>query len=135
VSLDDIARHPKMWYFAPDAAALATPDTAVAHLSDKQCIQRTLEHDENLQEGIELMSRAISRQLCDQLQLARDAAPPDATPLGDLGWDSMMAVQLRVWLGRQLSVDLPVMRLMGGSCIRDIAREAVENLKAKGGGS
>ncbi|KAJ5388861.1 Non-reducing polyketide synthase pyr2 [Penicillium cosmopolitanum] len=134
VTTDEFARHPKMWHLAPDLDAPATRDPTTAPLSDRQRIQRALKQADNFQEGTELMAQAITRQLCHQLQLPRDAAPPDDTPLGDLGWDSMMAMQLRVWMGRHLAVDLPVVQMMGGSCIRDIAREAAENLKAKEGG-
>ncbi|GAB1210895.1 hypothetical protein ATERTT37_000005 [Aspergillus terreus] len=131
VSLDDFARHPKMWHFAPDPVASLTPKATDTPLSEDQRIQRALEQTDNAEEAIGLMAQAITRRLRDQLQLPPEAVPPDDTPLGDLGWDSMMAVQLRVWMGRQLAVDLPVVRMMGGSCIRDVAREAAENFMAK----
>ncbi|GES64077.1 beta-ketoacyl synthase [Aspergillus terreus] len=131
VSLDDVARHPKMWHFAPDPVASLTPETTDTPLSEDQRMQRALEQTDNLEETIGLMAQAITRRLREQLQLPLEAVPPDDTPLGDLGWDSMMAVKLRVWMGRQLAVDLPVVRMMGGSCIRDVAREAAENFMAK----
>lgn len=54
----------------------------------------------------------------------------DDTPLLELGLDSLMAVELRNWMTKELGVQVPVMRILSsGSTMRSLARLATEKQK------
>ncbi|RJE27113.1 polyketide synthase [Aspergillus sclerotialis] len=46
----------------------------------------------------------------------------------DLGIDSLNTVEIRSWFLKELKVDIPVLRILGGSTIEDIIRFALEKL-------
>jgi hybrid polyketide synthase / nonribosomal peptide synthetase ACE1 len=46
-------------------------------------------------------------------------------PLLQLGVDSLIAVELRAWFLKELLVDIPMLRLLGGSLVGDILSDAV----------
>lgn len=45
-------------------------------------------------------------------------------PLLDLGFDSLLAVETRTWFQREVSVDVPVLRFLGGDTIHQICADA-----------
>lgn len=52
----------------------------------------------------------------------------DTTALVDLGIDSLIAVDTRSWLMRELGVDVPVMKILGGDSMSDLVDFVFENL-------
>jgi len=46
----------------------------------------------------------------------------------DLGIDSLVAVSLRSWFLKELNIDMPVMKILGGASIGDLLSYAVEKL-------
>ena len=48
--------------------------------------------------------------------------------LVDLGIDSLNAVDIRSWFSKELKVDLPILRILGGSTVGDVVKFAVEKL-------
>lgn len=52
----------------------------------------------------------------------------ETTPLVDFGVDSLVGVEIRAWFLDQLSVDVPVMRILGGVSVADLADFAIENM-------
>lgn len=52
----------------------------------------------------------------------------DNTPLVDMGIDSLVAVYVRSWFQNELSVDLPVMRILGGASMTDLVESVLEKL-------
>ncbi|CAN8105599.1 unnamed protein product [Discula destructiva] len=51
-----------------------------------------------------------------------------STPLIELGIDSLVAVDLRFWFTRELDLDLPVLKLLGGASVEDMVEDAVLRL-------
>lgn len=49
----------------------------------------------------------------------------------DLGIDSLNAVEIRSWILKELKVDVPVLRILGGSSIRDLLNYILENIPAE----
>lgn len=49
----------------------------------------------------------------------------------DLGIDSLIAVEFRSWFLRELEVDMPVLKILGGATLAEIANHAVKNLPRK----
>ena len=51
--------------------------------------------------------------------------------LQDLGIDSLIAVEIRVWFQRELMVDVPVMKILGGASMADLVDFVIERLPAE----
>lgn len=57
-----------------------------------------------------------------------DGAISPSTPLIELGIDSLVAVDMRFWFTRELDLDLPVLKLLGGATVEDMVEDAVARL-------
>jgi hypothetical protein len=70
--------------------------------------------------------------LCEKLRTALQIPVDDAIdteiPLIDQGVDSLVAVAIRTWFSKQLSLDLPVLKVLGGASVADLAQEAASRL-------
>lgn len=82
-----------------------------------------------------LLQDAFLAKLETLLQL--DAGSINAhAPLLDVGFDSLLAVETRTWFQREISVDIPVLRFLGGDTIHDICADAAaQYLRVRSGGS
>jgi hybrid polyketide synthase/nonribosomal peptide synthetase ACE1 len=67
--------------------------------------------------------------LYKQLGLSPDDGiiSPD-TSLVDLGIDSLVAVDLRVWFTKELDLDMPVLKLLGGATVAQMVEDTVERM-------
>jgi hypothetical protein len=54
--------------------------------------------------------------------------PQNTSALVDLGIDSLIAVDKRSWFMRELGVDVPVMKILGGASMTDLVEFVFENL-------
>lgn len=54
----------------------------------------------------------------------------DKVSLVEQGVDSLMAVDVRSWFLKELEVDIPVLKILGGSSISDVVAEAIEQVPA-----
>lgn len=61
------------------------------------------------------------------LQLSDQDLDPDA-PLVELGIDSLVAVGVRSWFLKELKVDIPVLKVVGGASIAELCQTALEKL-------
>lgn len=61
------------------------------------------------------------------LQLADQAIDNDA-PLNELGIDSLVAVEVRSWFLKELKVDIPVLKVVGGASPAELCQRALEKL-------
>ena len=52
---------------------------------------------------------------------------PD-TSLVDLGIDSLVAVDLRVWFTKELDLDMPVLKLLGGATVAQMVEDTIERM-------
>ncbi|KAK3318106.1 hybrid PKS-NRPS PsoA [Apodospora peruviana] len=50
-----------------------------------------------------------------------------AQPLVSLGFDSLVAVEVRSWILKELAVDVPILKMLGGSSLIDVCRDVVFN--------
>ncbi|KAI1117994.1 hypothetical protein F5Y14DRAFT_293895 [Nemania sp. NC0429] len=53
----------------------------------------------------------------------------DASTLVDQGVDSLVAVDIRSWFRKELDVDVPTLKVLGGGSIADLLREALGKMK------
>ncbi|KAF3768882.1 hypothetical protein M406DRAFT_10616, partial [Cryphonectria parasitica EP155] len=86
-----------------------------------------LESAKNMEEALGILKAAIVNKLRIILQITdRDIDEND--PLIDHGIDSLVAVEVRSWFVKELKVDLPVLKILGGASISDLSEYALENL-------
>lgn len=69
----------------------------------------------------------MSTKLRVILQSADGAIDHD-TPLVELGIDSLVAVEVRSWFLKELKVDIPVLKVVGGSSLAEICELAMKKL-------
>ncbi|RAL11483.1 lovastatin nonaketide synthase [Aspergillus homomorphus CBS 101889] len=62
------------------------------------------------------------------LAVSSDADINDKVTFVEQGIDSLMAVEVRSWFFKELGVDFPVLRILGGSSIADLLEESVRLL-------
>ncbi|KAJ5622989.1 lovastatin nonaketide synthase [Penicillium lividum] len=73
---------------------------------------------------------AFTRRLSVLLQLSMDSIDID-TPLVDIGVDSLVALDIRSWFLKSIDVEIPVINILSGSTISEIANHAAQNLPAR----
>ncbi|KAL9109110.1 MAG: hypothetical protein Q9227_006201 [Pyrenula ochraceoflavens] len=56
-----------------------------------------------------------------------NAITPESS-LVEFGIDSLVAVDMRSWFANELELDMPVLKLLGGSTVAEVARDALERL-------
>lgn len=52
-------------------------------------------------------------------------------PLTEMGVDSLVAVGARAWFTKELGVDIPVLKILGGTSVVDLVQDAIEKLSAE----
>ncbi|KAJ5116056.1 Nonribosomal peptide synthetase [Penicillium angulare] len=74
-----------------------------------------------------ILCTSFATRLAAILQMSVDSVVQD-TPLVDVGIDSLIAVEVRSWFLKEVNVDVPVLKVIGGSSIRDICRDVLGKL-------
>ncbi|KAI8623712.1 putative hybrid NRPS/PKS enzyme [Xylariaceae sp. FL1651] len=78
-------------------------------------------------EALDVIIDSFSDKLGVMLQLGEQATDRDA-PLNELGIDSLVAVEVRAWFLKNLKVDIPVLKIIGGASITELCEKALELL-------
>ncbi|PWY85947.1 hypothetical protein BO70DRAFT_395079 [Aspergillus heteromorphus CBS 117.55] len=76
----------------------------------------------------EIIADGFRGKLRHKLHLPGDSALAGTTLLTEVGVDSLVAVDLRMWFVKELGVDVPVLQLLGGSSIDVLAGGAADRL-------
>ncbi|KAJ6076084.1 Type I Polyketide synthases (Type I PKS) [Penicillium canescens] len=117
-------RNPKQWpfieYFQQSGPAESN--------SKDFPIKAQLLAAESLAAATEIIAQGFSEKLRKKMRLPDDTALLGTMLLMTLGVDSLVAVDLRIWFVKELGVDIPVLQLLGGSSINDLASSAAEKL-------
>jgi hybrid polyketide synthase/nonribosomal peptide synthetase ACE1 len=75
-----------------------------------------------------ILIAVLTLKLNKTLQYPADQEIPDSTPLIDMGIDSLIAVEVRTWFLQELEVDMPMLKILGGSTIVDMVSDAIARL-------
>lgn len=62
------------------------------------------------------------------LRMTEDQKVDESVGLVDQGVDSLVAVDIRAWFLKEVNVDVPTLKIMGGASIADLVRIAVDNM-------
>ncbi|KAJ5493860.1 Acyl transferase/acyl hydrolase/lysophospholipase [Penicillium fimorum] len=82
------------------------------------------------QEVLEILEDCLTARLRVLLQLGDQEIHHDA-PLLELGIDSLVAVEVRTWFTKELKVDMPVLKVIGGASLAELCQGAFEKLPAE----
>ncbi|OJJ71091.1 hypothetical protein ASPBRDRAFT_127455 [Aspergillus brasiliensis CBS 101740] len=119
-------RNPVLWPFVHYFRQLETVGSNQEQISTKAQLQSAA----SLTEAADIIATGFSAKVRRKLQLPLDSDLPGSTLLSDVGVDSLIAVDLRVWFLKELGVDMPVLKLLGGSSIDAVVQDAIENLNS-----
>lgn len=82
-------------------------------------------------EAIARVTALLAAEASRILRLAVEEVDP-AQPLTDMGFDSLMAVDLRMAAEEALGVDIPLMSIAGGATLHDVAARAAARITRAG---
>lgn len=119
-------RSPKMWpfidYVLQSNVASSNGQTAPVKVQ--------LESATSVPDAAGIIATNFMVKIRNKLNLAGDTPLTGKFLLSELGIDSLVAVDLRLWFVKELGVDIPVLRLLGGSTIDNVASEAATKFDA-----
>jgi len=72
---------------------------------------------------------ALTAKLRSALFFSSSDTLHESTPLIDIGVDSLVGVEIRGWCLKELTVDVPVMRILGGISIGQLTAEILLNMQ------
>ncbi|KAL6694280.1 hypothetical protein J3F84DRAFT_395947 [Trichoderma pleuroticola] len=107
-------------------------DAKVAELesdsSDKKSnIARQLVKATSQEQALDILKECFATKLRVILQLGSQDIHYDA-PLVELGIDSLVAVEVRSWILKEVRVDIPVLKVVGGASLAELCDRAVDKL-------
>ncbi|KAH8162417.1 hypothetical protein CIB48_g5830 [Xylaria polymorpha] len=82
------------------------------------------------EDAASIIKEGLLTRLKRTLMISQDEAVDEKAPLVEQGIDSLMAVELRSWLLKEIEVDVPVLKILSGSSIADLLAEAMERVPA-----
>ncbi|EAW08950.1 putative polyketide synthase [Aspergillus clavatus NRRL 1] len=91
-------------------------------------VRQLLEAAKTMDDAFKVLSNAFKLKLQALKFLSDTDSLYDTTPLVDMGVDSLVAVEMRSWFLKELAVDVPVMKILGGASISDLVEVVVQKL-------
>ncbi|GME22836.1 hypothetical protein DL768_008056 [Neofusicoccum parvum] len=122
-----------VWYSNPkfQHCVLGREEGGAAEAGAKQglSVKAELADAAGPEEVHRIVTDAFTKKIQTTLLLSADNFILDQTA-DDLGIDSLVAVTIRSWFSKELGVDMPVMKILGGATVGSILDYAVERLPA-----
>ncbi|PMD41855.1 beta-ketoacyl synthase domain-containing protein [Hyaloscypha variabilis F] len=81
-----------------------------------------------IEEVHQIVTEGLAEKLRTTLQIPREDSVNLNSPLIDQGVDSLSAVTIGTWFSKNLNLDLPLLKILGGASIADLGEEAAERL-------
>jgi hybrid polyketide synthase/nonribosomal peptide synthetase ACE1 len=79
-------------------------------------------------EAREIMQIGFTSRVKKILRIPEEEDFSDTTSLVEQGVDSLVAVEIRGWFLKEVDVDIPVLKVLGGASIQDLLTEAIGHL-------
>ncbi|KUI64258.1 Nonribosomal peptide synthetase 14 [Cytospora mali] len=113
-------RVPLFSHFSENVVSAKDVNHAYVSVQD---IQSQLTSAGNLQDALVILEQAFTEKLGAVLQCSSDKVNRKM-PLVAMGFDSLVAVEVRSWFLKELAVDMPILKLLGGASLEEICRDA-----------
>ncbi|KAI1085697.1 hypothetical protein F5B20DRAFT_519373 [Whalleya microplaca] len=91
-------------------------------------VKQLLEAAKTMQDAIKVLFAAFRAKLQALKFLPDSDSLYDETPLVEMGVDSLVAVEMRSWFLKELGVDVPVMKILGGASIAGLVDDVLQKL-------
>ena len=92
-------------------------------------VRAQLKEATTIQDATDIMTKGLVTKLYKQLGMSpEDNLISSDTSLVDLGIDSLVAVDLRVWFTKELDLDMPVLKLLGGATVAQMVEDTIERM-------
>ncbi|SCV25931.1 unnamed protein product [Fusarium fujikuroi] len=79
-------------------------------------------------EAMRVLLDSLVARVKKVLQIPADEVVHENEPLIERGVDSLVALDIRSWFLRELDVDMPVLKVLGGNSILDLIKDSFERL-------
>ncbi|KAL8919690.1 MAG: hypothetical protein Q9208_006643 [Pyrenodesmia sp. 3 TL-2023] len=107
----------------------ATGDTITDNDSDDSAVRGRLIELNNEDDVHNVILKGLIACLYSRLNMNPDQGGITSdTAIVELGVDSLLAVDLRAWLTKELDLNMPVLKLMGGATVEELVEDAVKRL-------
>lgn len=94
-------------------------------------VRQLLEAAKTMQDVSKILLSVFKAKLQALMFLSDSESLSEVTPLVDMGVDSLVGVELRSWFLKELGVDVPVMKILGGASISELVEGIMEKLPAE----
>jgi hypothetical protein len=91
-------------------------------------VRQLLEAAKTMADVSRILLSALKSKLQALMFLSDSDSLSETTPLVDMGVDSLVGVEMRSWLLKELGVDVPVMKILGGASIAELVEGMLEKL-------
>ncbi|KAK0670981.1 hypothetical protein QBC41DRAFT_335518 [Cercophora samala] len=75
-----------------------------------------------------VLESALGRKLQHTLQIPSEQKIDPLAPLLSLGLDSLVAIQLRTWISKELAVNLPALKILDSPSVRELGAEILRHM-------
>ncbi|KAM4066062.1 KR domain-containing protein [Hirsutella rhossiliensis] len=123
----------KFTYLRNEALVKVTQDTGPAELANLTISQKlSLASDSG--QAQEIVTQGLQKKLGAILMVSDEvmAAQMETTAMTAFGLDSLTAIELRNWVGKELQAHLQVLELLTGGSLRDLAATVLKKTKISG---
>ncbi|KAI0172766.1 lovastatin nonaketide synthase [Hypoxylon sp. FL1284] len=120
-----------VWYNNPIFSHLVIDTPGADGGRDKSSAKATIKDEIAGAANVEAALTALKESFSARLQVILQSDDQDIaydTPLVELGIDSLVAVEVRSWFLKALNVDVPVLKLVGGSSLAEICEMVMKKL-------
>ncbi|KAL3301235.1 beta-ketoacyl synthase domain-containing protein [Colletotrichum asianum] len=122
----------KLWD-NPRFGHLRTPENSLSHVGEgssasRVSIKERLREATTVDEAKEAIIHGLTQKTRDILLIPADQIVNTSAALLDQGIDSLGAVAVSGWFSQELLVDIPILRVLSGASLEDLAEEAVKRL-------
>nr|ALQ32785.1 putative polyketide synthase [Fusarium babinda] len=91
-------------------------------------VRTQLKSAESRDEATSILLTSFVTRLRKILQIPADEEVHENEPLIERGVDSLVALDIRAWFMRELDVDMPVLKVLGGNSISDLVQDSLERM-------
>ncbi|KAG6365507.1 hypothetical protein INS49_007118 [Diaporthe citri] len=91
-------------------------------------VKAQLESAQNTEAARAIVSAGFLAQLKRVLRLPEESELDESTTLVELGVDSLVAVDMRAWFLKEVGVNVPTLKILGGGSISDLVDTVMEGL-------
>ncbi|KFY29675.1 hypothetical protein V494_08556 [Pseudogymnoascus sp. VKM F-4513 (FW-928)] len=126
-------KHLPPWILYPRLSHYLIDTQATNTVTDSnqtvQPVREQLIEATTAEQVLSIIKTCFAAKLQIVLQLTAEEMDVDV-PLVEIGIDSLVAVEVRSWFLKELQTDMPVLKILGGGSVSDLAEQASKKLPA-----